>query len=72
MAAAPSKSKVNNVTKETDYLTRRLGAFPSPWDNLRYRVPSPTPTQLAEIPEEYSGLEKYQVIGDQGLSLIHI
>ena len=57
---------MNNVTKETDYLIKRLGAYPSPWDNLRYRVPAPTPAQLAEIPEEYSGLEKYQVIGNQG------
>lgn len=51
---------------DKDFIEKRLGAFPSPWDNLRYRVPSPTPLQLEEIPEEYSGLEKYQVIGDQG------
>jgi len=47
-------------------LESRLGAFPSPWDDLRYRVPSPTKLQLDEIPESYEGLEQYQTIGDQG------
>ena len=54
------------MSREKDFIEKRLGAFPSPWDDMRYRVTSPTPLQLAEIPDEYSGLEKYQVIGDQG------
>lgn len=48
------------------FIESRLGVFPSPWDNLRFRVRSPTPAELEEIPDEYEGLEKYQVIGDQG------
>lgn len=54
------------MTFEDGFIESRLGAFPSPWDDLRYRVRSPTATELAEVPEEYSGLEPYQIIGDQG------
>ena len=54
------------MTFEDGFIESRLGAFPSPWDDLRYRVRSPTIVELTEIPEEYDGLEEYQTIRDQG------
>jgi hypothetical protein len=54
------------MTFTNGFIESRLGAFPSPWDDRRYRVRVPTSAELTEIPDEYDGLESYQTIGDQG------
>ncbi len=44
---------------DVDALRRRCGARPSPWDDQRYVVRSPTPAELEAIPEEYDGVAAY-------------
>ena len=42
-----------------DFLIDRLGAFPSPWDDKRFMVRSPTAEELEKVPKEYDGLAPY-------------
>lgn len=49
-------------------LEKRLGAFPSPWDNRNYRVPLAKMTDVDKLPEEYLELIQYLFtpLNDQG------
>ena len=44
---------------ETDFISKRLGAFPSKWDQRNYRVLRVTTLQVAELPDEYDELLDY-------------
>jgi hypothetical protein len=44
---------------DVDFLRRVCRVTPSPWDDQRFVVRSPTPRELEQIPDEYDGLAPY-------------
>jgi hypothetical protein len=41
---------------EDGFIEKRLGAFPSPWQDSHYRVPLATVAAIEQTPEEYTDL----------------